>query len=196
MKAALSLAALLLFVAPQLAPADGDGCCTNCGRNCRVKPVCRIVCEMKEVKEWVYECECEDFCVPGPGKKVGCYCDQDPNCPCKCESKPIYKPCWCEMFHRKKLIKKEVVKQVPTYKCVVEYVCVECCNQGNCRQGHCDAEANQNMAEADHGVALRPLPVPAETPLAEFDGTEEPVRHAADQSESEARPSVLRLLLK
>jgi hypothetical protein len=151
--------ALLLFIvaAARPAPVARGGeptCCAHCGCHCCLKPVCRIVCETKEVKETVYECACEDFCVPGPSKQVGCYCETDPNCPCHIEQKPIYKPCWCDMFHRKKLVKKEIVKEVPVYKCVVEYVCADCC--GRCGGGHC-GEPTQ-ACSAGQAQVLTPLP--------------------------------------
>ena len=104
-----------------------------------MKPVCRIVCEMKEVKETCYSCKCEDFCVPGKSECVG----HHPECDCcGCvKMKPTYKPCWCAHFCRKKLYKKEIVKLVPHYKCVVEYVCCRGCGCGCGHHGHCHAQA-------------------------------------------------------
>jgi hypothetical protein len=158
MQAIVVRVALVLFIvaAAQPAPVARGGepkCCAHCGCQCRLKPVCRIVCDKKEVKETVYECQCEDFCVPGPSKPAGCYCDTDPNCPCHAEQKPIYKPCWCDMFHRKKLTKKEVTKEVPVYKCVVEYVCADCCNR--CGDGY---SATLHVEPDGQSQALMPLP--------------------------------------
>jgi hypothetical protein len=83
----------------------GCGCCEH------VRKVCRMVCVTEEVKEIKYGCACEDFCIPGPSKKCGC--QEIPVCG--------------EVRTRRKLVKHEVVKKVPKYKCVVEYLCPHCC---------------------------------------------------------------------
>ena len=101
-----------------LVPACGDqkqDCCSRCG----VKKVCKVVCEMKEVKKTCWEVECEEFCVPLPrlcGRKAGA-CERDCVAPPKCG----------KVRCRKKLVKKKVTRKVPVYKCVVEHVCGKCC---------------------------------------------------------------------
>ncbi len=52
------------------------------------------MCEMKEVKETKYKCECEDFCVPGHSQLHGC--KEIPTCG--------------EVRTRKKLVKYEEVR--------------------------------------------------------------------------------------
>jgi len=107
--------ALTLFAFPSLFHSAPD-CCGHCGNKCKVKKVCRLVCDEKEVKTTVYTCESEDFCVPGKSKKCGC--TYTPTCGC--------------VYTRKKLVKKEESKKVPTTKCVVEYLCDSCCTSCEC----------------------------------------------------------------
>ena len=66
-----------------------------------------------------YDCECEDFCVPG--KSECCVvCDECGN------KKKVYTPtCGC-VRTRVKLVKKEKKEQVTVYKCVVENLCPGC----------------------------------------------------------------------
>jgi hypothetical protein len=107
--------AITLFAFPILWRAEPD-CCSHCGQKCHVKKVCRVVCEEKEVKTPKYSVECEDFCVPGKSHKHGC----------------AYVPtCGC-VRTRKKLVKTEEVKKVPSTKCVVEYLCEDCCQRCGC----------------------------------------------------------------
>ncbi|MFO0897804.1 MAG: hypothetical protein U0836_10315 [Pirellulales bacterium] len=112
----LHVFALTLFAFPSLFHSAPD-CCNHCGNKCKVKKVCRLECTEKEVKETKYTCECEDFCVPGKSKKCGC--TYTPTCGC--------------VYTRKKLVKKEETKKVPSTKCVVEYLCESCCASCGCQ---------------------------------------------------------------
>ena len=62
----------------------------------------------------------------------------------------------------KKLLKKEVIKEVPIYKCVVEYVCADCC--GRCG-GQCgvDPSGGEQASIPDVPAPIdqfeRPLPI-------------------------------------
>jgi hypothetical protein len=129
--------------------ATADDCrdckCDRCGCQSHCHKVCRVVCEMKEVKETHYCCKCEDFCVPGKSCKCGEVCEPD-NFDCPCDNcakhhcnwfdclfckhekhRTIWSPsCESEMYTRNKLIKYQVPKKVPTYKWVVEYCCDQC----------------------------------------------------------------------
>ncbi|MGE0608153.1 MAG: hypothetical protein AB7O62_13745 [Pirellulales bacterium] len=199
---AMSLAAVAMVSTGQ---AGDPGC--GCQSGCCMRPVCRIVCEMKEVKETCYCCECEDFCVPGRSQCVGCH----PECDCcGCVTmKPTYKPCWCDIFHRKKLVKKEIVKKVPHYKCVIEYVCDNGCGCG-CHYAQTGNPPAANLAEShaapagEDNFTVPPQPVrqPLAVPLAgrqlpppplpdvEEAAAESPVRQASHAG------STLRLKLK
>jgi hypothetical protein len=113
------LAALVALVASPLY-AGAPGSCRHCGCCEHVRKVCRVVCEMEEVKKVAYCCETEDFCIPGPSHKCGC--KEIPSCG--------------EVRTRHKLVKKEEVKMVPKYRCVVEYLCPHCCaGCGACAPG-------------------------------------------------------------
>lgn len=116
---AVRLALLLGFLSTLGALAPGGDCCDRCGGCQQLRKICRPVCETKEVKEIQWDVQCEDFCVPGPSQCVkGCKeCGQAakrwiPNCG--------------SVRTRKKLVQKEVTKQVPTVRWVVETVCCEC----------------------------------------------------------------------
>jgi hypothetical protein len=111
------------------------GCCSHCG--CNDDSCCKVCClvpEVKKVTKPVYDCECEDFCVPG--KSDCCIgCDE-----CG-RRKLIYTPtCGC-VRTRVKLIKKNETKEVKTFKCVVVDMCAKCAQQ-------CDAQPVQTASAA------------------------------------------------
>jgi hypothetical protein len=152
----LSSAVLVLLVAASL-PLRGEehGCCHGCGNHCRLKPVCRLVCEPKTIVEVVYDCRCEDFCTPGPSKKCGEVCETD--CCGHQHKRIVWQPSCGKVRHRHVLLKHECEKQVPHYKCVVEYVCDRCsCCDGRvpCDQAsHLSMQAGQMNAAAEKGIA-------------------------------------------
>lgn len=112
---ALSLAAVVAALLPVagLGAAEATGVCEGCGNRCCLKPVCRLVCETKTVTETHYDCKREDFCLPGRSQRCGCECI--PTCG--------------QPRTRKLLVKYETMKEVPSYKCVVDYVCCHCCQR-------------------------------------------------------------------
>lgn len=97
--------------------------CHHCGRAADCCKVCRLVCETKEVPEVVYECKCEDFCVPGPSSR----CKE---CVTDCEgcTHKVYQwtPGGAKIHTRKVLVKKEIKVKKTTYKWVVEDLCKNC----------------------------------------------------------------------
>ena len=104
-----------------------EHCCNECGCSHGLRKVCRLVCETEEVAETEFSCKCEDFCVPCPSDKCGTHCE----CDCKSHHgvscKTIWKPSpHAEVRTRKLLVIKEVKKEVPQYRWVVEYVCDGC----------------------------------------------------------------------
>jgi hypothetical protein len=81
-----------------------------------VTKVCKVVPDVKKTVKWVYDCKPEDFCLPrcscplhGLKKHHGCE---------KCAS------CMqCDRpMNRNLLIKRQVVEECPTTKCVIETV--------------------------------------------------------------------------
>jgi hypothetical protein len=131
----LLLCSLLLLPAALLA-AEGQRSCSHCG--CCLRKVVRMECTTKEVVEHCYDCKCEDFALLGPSKKYhvpcaacdGC-CDQG----CGHQDHVVWQPGHCgKPRTRKALVKYELVKKVPAYKCVVEYVCDRCCCGASCTQ--------------------------------------------------------------
>ncbi len=144
---ALAAAACLALTLPAMA---GDGCggkdpgcgasttCCQCGCHAPCKKVCRVVCEMKKVEITCWEVKCEDFCAPLPslcGKNCcadSCSsgCGECGACTSGCCEKCINPPKCGKVRSKKTLVKKTVTKEVPVYKCVVEYVCCDCCGGG------------------------------------------------------------------
>ena len=148
-------------------------CCGGCGG----KTVCQIVCEMKKVKKTVWTYECEDFCTMLPGcgplgslccngcqSKCGSECDAscsgavDGCCggascdPCASLCRPLHPPKCGKVRVRKKLVKKEIVCEVPIYKTIV--VCADGC-------GACAAQAASAQAapvSTERTAIAAPLP--------------------------------------
>jgi hypothetical protein len=142
----LLLTAVPLVSAQSLAGHHG-GCCANCGCHCPTRKVCRWEWEEKEVKEVVWKCECEDFCIPGPSPL--CHAPQCEECADCCENcagghcdKPLggflhHKkkcglPCSCKVRTKNILVRTEKIKKVKVPKCVIEDVCDRCCGNGAC----------------------------------------------------------------
>ena len=148
MKSYVRLAALLAVASTALGSAAAWACdhCRECGGDCGVRKVCRLVCEEKEIEDVCYGCECEDYCLPGKSCR-GCLHSEDVcvgDC-CKkdcCTHRPwcclewfSWKPTCAEIATKKKLVKYVVVKKVPSYKWKVEEVCSQCCPQAACDIG-------------------------------------------------------------
>ena len=114
-----ALALTLALAWTSRAAAD---CCEHCGCQCECQKVCRLICETKKVSKVTYGCECEDVCVPGPSD----HCVTYDECGCK---KHVYTPTCATVRMRKKLVKHEEVKEVPSYRWVVENVCPACTRQ-------------------------------------------------------------------
>ena len=75
MRTIFTTMAVALLAAGTAAAADcstaAPGYCSACG--CGVRKMCRVVCDVEEVKSYCWEVECEEFCVPLPGCcKLGC----------------------------------------------------------------------------------------------------------------------------
>jgi hypothetical protein len=100
-----------------------EGQCSHCGRWCACQKVCRMVCEMKDVKKSCYSCKCEDFCVPGPSQKCASHCGCGS---CKECREAACVPTVSHIKTKKVLVKHEEVTKKPTYKFLVEYCCPKC----------------------------------------------------------------------
>lgn len=123
MRQSILLAATALLLACAARAEAGRFFCHHCGccQNC--KKICRLKCEKKKDTKTEYVCECEDFCVPGPSKKCGVKVERD----CDGHHRTIlWQPTCARVRTRKKLVKKEVTKEVPDYKWEVEEYCCVC----------------------------------------------------------------------
>jgi hypothetical protein len=112
-------------------------CCQLCGTPSCSK-VCRLVCEEKKVSVTCWGVEEEEFCVPGRGVQVCTHCEEV--CDCQTEAGEVqsrpklwswreWQPCGDpEIRTKRKLMRKTVVKKVPTYKWVLQDLCEECRN--------------------------------------------------------------------
>jgi hypothetical protein len=131
---------LVLIGIPLLVPAiaaAGDHCahcgCQDCER------VCRLVREDKKVNITCWGCKCEDFCAPGKscrdGRNCEEVCDDCDGEVCTAPKKFVWynwvPGCAEHIYTKKKLMKKTVVKTIPSYKWVVEDLCPNC--QGKCQ---------------------------------------------------------------
>jgi len=114
--------------------------CGHCGCERDCNKVCRVECGTKKETKIEYSCECEDFCVPGRSRKCGVTCECDDH-GCKTH-RTVWQPTCGKVRTRKNLVKKEVSKEVPDYKWVVEEICSGC-GQCACRTEHtrCPSQA-------------------------------------------------------
>lgn len=173
------LSLVLLLAAGFTSDAQAGGCCCpSCGCH-HVKKVCKPVCDVKKETKFVYSCVCEDFCVPGPSKIVGCNCKKDCNgCEHCC---PVRKPTCAAVRTRTKLIKTPVEVEKPTIKWVVQTVCCQCgavCGTGNCADGTggcangcadgtCTGACASGAPAAPHQAPAQPPLPPAPSPMKE-----------------------------
>lgn len=111
--------------------------CGHCGCDCECQKVCRLVCEEKKVPVVCWGCKCEDFCLPGPSQPCCKNCDEvcascaDEKAGVCVEPKKFVWYNWCpsecgSVHTKTKLMKKVVIKTIPSYKWVVEDVCASC----------------------------------------------------------------------
>ncbi|MBL9094020.1 MAG: hypothetical protein JNL96_22570 [Planctomycetaceae bacterium] len=125
----LALVAALATFAAEAQAGHGHCGCGNCNR---VRKVCKLVPDVKKTTTYEYCLVCEDFCLHGPSKCVGCkqVCD----CAGKhCEK--VMQPTCCKVKTKAKLMKIPVVKEEHGWKCVVVCTCRAC--------GHCCADARE-----------------------------------------------------
>ena len=138
MKTILSALAIGFLIADVCVAADNCGapaCCNEtheCCNGCGVQKTCKVVCEMKKIKKTVWTVKCEEFCTSLPGCKSSCgdCCDTGCNSgccgdPCASLKKPMVPPKCGKVRCRKKLVKKTITCEIPSYKCIVV-----CCNAG------------------------------------------------------------------
>lgn len=141
----LILSLLVLLTAPVSQAVAGD-CCNHCGCTQNFVKVCRVVCETRKVTEHCWRCVCEDYCMPGKSEKCGC----------------SWIPSCGKVRTRKKLIRYTITREVPVYKCVVEY---RCCN--------CEGECGSNLSCVEKGPQKTP-PAAAKTSLHRIPQQESP----------------------
>ena len=120
----LAMALAIALAASASTCEAGHQFCNHCGCKQHCKKVCRLICGKKKEVKTEYSCECEDFCIPGRSVKCGVKCECN-RLGIKC-CHAVLKPVCAEVRTKRVLIKKEVEKEVPAYKWVVEEVCCEC----------------------------------------------------------------------
>ena len=141
---------------------QSHGCCDGCGSN----KVCKVVCEMKQIKKTVWAVECEEFCAPLPGCGRACkLCCNGGECgdagcgsccedPCASLKRPMVAPKCGNVRCRKRLVKKEIVCDVPVYKCIV--VCCDPACGGCVEDEVIPEEAPDAPAQATENAPLPP----------------------------------------
>ena len=127
--------------------------CAHCRRHaaCR-ETACQVVCEIKKEKKYTWCVECEEVCPLLPGRRdrcdeprdgcaattgcggqccnrcaAACGTDCGGKCCDGCRAKCPVPPRCGHARSVKKLVKKEYEVEVPVYKCVVKYLCGDCC---------------------------------------------------------------------
>lgn len=154
-----------LLIAMPAAAGDRCGapaCCKkthDCCNRCGIPKTCKVVCDVKKVRKTVWVVECEEFCASLPNCRRGCKpcggCDKascDSCCdPCDSLRRPTVPPKCSKVRTRKKLVKKEIICEVPVYKCVVV-----CCNTG-CSEAECGGEV-EVAPPAEATTRAAPLP--------------------------------------
>ncbi len=183
--AALYFAPALLVIAALLVSAKearaGHLFCHHCRCHTNCKKVCRLECGTKKETKTEYECETEDFCVPGPSHKHGYTYECGPHG--HKHRKPIWHPTCAKVHTRKKLVKKEVTKEVPDYKWVVEEYCCICgvlvkIEREPAKKDGKAADGKEAPSKSD-SKAQTP---PGQLPLADVDGVLPlPANESADQ---------------
>lgn len=131
--------------------------CQQCGCQTDCQKVCRLVCETRKVEITCWSCKVEEFCIPGPSKP-GCkhqelVCDScgeghDPTSPVAMPKRFVWTewiPGCATVQTKKKLMKRTVIKTIPSYKWVVEELCDQC-------------ESNLPPVTIDHDAAAPPPP--------------------------------------
>lgn len=176
------LGCCLLILACRSAAAQ---CCDHCGCRSQCRKVCRVVCEVKKVPKVTYDCECEDFCIPGPSCRTTVY-------DCCGNKHHVYTPTCGKVKTRTKLVKNETFQEKVTYKWVVESLCCGCCAKVE----------RSTTAENPSGITTT-IPTSAELPPASLTAFHPPVppeeaRRVPDtadaaESSNEGRPKFLGL---
>lgn len=108
--------------------------CTDCHCTCPCEKVCRLVKEDKKVTVVCWGCQCEDICLPGRSQR-GCahceeVCNETASDTCSAPKSFLWYAwipgCPKEYITKKKLMRKSVIKTVPSFKWVIEDVCPTC----------------------------------------------------------------------
>ena len=117
-----------------VAAGAGDFCCAVCGCHDRTNKVCHLVCETRKVQITCWGLQEEDFCVPGPSSRGDRHCETicESSLPCT-ERQFVWfdwaPSCTATVFTRKKLQKRIVTREVPSYKWVTEDLCPRCAGE-------------------------------------------------------------------
>jgi hypothetical protein len=107
-----------------------------------------VVCEIKNVTVPQYDCECEEFCVPGKSKRSVTHDECG-------RRKVVYTPTCGEVRTRTRLVKRDRIEEVKSYRWVVESLCNSCADR--CRAPQRDRLiAGQAVEETELPRAVQP----------------------------------------
>ena len=164
----MTLAALLAVTQAAAAGESGAAscgtpdCCAQCGgRKACQKKVCQVVCEIKKEKKYCWSVQCEDFCAPLPNLPCRECCDKCGGDPAKCGScceKCVTPPKCGKVRTKMTLVKKEYEVEKPVYKCVVKYLCNDCCDSGPAEGTPPAAPAAPSQPSGTPTLAPAPMP--------------------------------------
>jgi hypothetical protein len=169
MKYLLSIGFVIALASNLTAIVHAGDHCAHCGGN-GCEQVCRLVREDKKVNITCWGWKCEDFCAPGKSCRDGRNCEEV--C-ADCDEIICTAPktfvwynwtpgCAEHTYTKKKLMKKTIVKTIPSYKWVVEDLCPHC--QGKCQCAQIELGAKipdppQVAARLMHGQIVEKSPL-------------------------------------
>ena len=116
-----------------MSPVQGHELCHHCQQTRPCTKVCRLKQEKKKVTVTWWGTECEEFCVTGPSQECTEHCE-----PIDCSDKKVHSlpkafrwiewlaPEHAEMLTKKKLMKKQIEKEISVWVWKVEDLCAQC----------------------------------------------------------------------
>ena len=121
----------MIAALPAMRLEAGEICCAHCGGHERTSKVCRLVCETRKVQITCYGCKAEDFCLPGPSRPGAEHCEEVCAASLPCAQRRFVWTEWfpsstADLFTRKKLQKRPLTREIPSYKWVTEDLCPHC----------------------------------------------------------------------
>jgi hypothetical protein len=141
---ALSTAICVFLALVSMANSVSVAQCQKCGNASNevdnegvvCEKVCRLVCETRKVEFTCWKSDFEDFCVPMPSEQCAectidaCNCKEGADGCGKVFKFGLWQPTCAKVKSARHLYRKTVVREIPSYRWIVEARCHQCLN--NC----------------------------------------------------------------